>query len=227
MLLVFFSQLCFECGAFNPQWVSVTYGIWICLECSGKHRGLGVHLRYECWNLSWHWWLWWCSHLALVNFICLKLQFLQDDFMFSGVMFLLRLLSQVAIISHFMKDYTEFLDQLTCQIIKNPSTNLYISFFNSVVNSVTNLFCLQFCAFSHHGQVERYWAWEDESRRKWKIPLVSWTPRWLWSHLELTGEIQQPSFRTLQGQGQLCILNERYSISMQSADQDFSFSQLM
>jgi len=38
------NNICVECGKLNPQWISVTYGIWMCIECSGKHRLLGLHL---------------------------------------------------------------------------------------------------------------------------------------------------------------------------------------
>lgn len=40
------NALCFDCGQKDPQWASCTNGIYICLECSGRHRSIGVHLSF-------------------------------------------------------------------------------------------------------------------------------------------------------------------------------------
>lgn len=37
---------CADCNNVNPQWASVSYGSLVCLECSGQHRSLGVHLSF-------------------------------------------------------------------------------------------------------------------------------------------------------------------------------------
>ncbi|XP_015160703.1 ADP-ribosylation factor GTPase-activating protein AGD2-like isoform X1 [Solanum tuberosum] len=35
---------CYTCGASEPDWASLNLGILICIECSGIHWNLGVHI---------------------------------------------------------------------------------------------------------------------------------------------------------------------------------------
>lgn len=40
------NTVCCDCGQKHPQWASVSFGNMFCLDCSGIHRSLGVHISF-------------------------------------------------------------------------------------------------------------------------------------------------------------------------------------
>ena len=38
------NEVCADCNSSDPDWASLNLGILLCIECSGVHRNLGVHI---------------------------------------------------------------------------------------------------------------------------------------------------------------------------------------
>ena len=40
------NKVCFDCDQKNPKWSSSTIGIFLCYQCTSKHREFGTHISF-------------------------------------------------------------------------------------------------------------------------------------------------------------------------------------